>query len=450
MNNQATQHRSFSSIAWLMGLMLAPHSLALLGNLAGDNGLLLLVWLAAGAGIFTINGISYRNLLIHGSGPAVESESFRQAFGALPAIMIPLSGRIVTALMAATGLLVTSGFVFNEVFVYWFPNFAFAFILLAGLLVIQLLGRRTAEKFQILFTGTAFAGLSFLVLMGLFGSPASDLNNENFLPTARLHSILGVLFLFVGFEMFYVNSQDSGNISSRRFRYVAWGILGVGILFGLWVLVSLKYVQAQRLAETTIAHILAAREVFGQPGRVVIGIVSIAGTCSAVNAMFVAVSEMIRQMATRGLLPTAGSLFEKRPAASAIGLGIITALMMAVGMAGTEAIDIYLRAGLIFWLFNYGTIHLAVMVLKRQDSGPLAASDMPGGALLPAAGAVVMLGAVVLLVVTDPEAAVMLRFMVLSLGVFFVLAFGALRAERRLGGGLQDAGINPNAKSDGS
>lgn len=450
MNYARSRYRSFLSIAWLMGLMLAPHSLALLGNLAGENGLLLWVWLAVGAGIFIVNSTSYRKLAVYGIGPAIETESYRRAFGAMLAIVIPLSGRIITALMAATGLLVTSGFVFNEVFVYWFPNFAFAFLLLGSLLAIQLLGRRTAEKFQILFTGTAFVGLLLLTLIGLFGSPTTDPGNGEPLPAVTLRSVLSVLFLFVGFELLYLNRnrQDSSEASSGGFRDALIGILGISVLFGLWVFVSLNYVQAQRLADTTIAHTLVARGVFGQSGRVVIGIVAIAGTCSAVNALFMAASQMVRQMASRGLLPTAGGLLEKRSVGAAMGLGIVTALMMAGGMAGTEAIDIYLRAGLVFWMLNYVAIHLAVMVLKRQKSGRSSPSDQAGSTLLPVAGAAVMSVGACVLIVTDPEAALMLRFMALSLGVFFVFAFGALKLGQRSRGNTQNVRIETEPKTN--
>jgi hypothetical protein len=37
----------------------------------------------------------------------------------------------------ATGLLVSSGFAFNEIFVYWFPNFGFAYLFLAILCSLQ-------------------------------------------------------------------------------------------------------------------------------------------------------------------------------------------------------------------------------------------------------------------------------------------------------------------------
>jgi hypothetical protein len=39
---------------------------------------------------------------------------------------------------ASAGLVVSAGFVFNKVFVYWFPNFAFAFALPGLVAVIAL------------------------------------------------------------------------------------------------------------------------------------------------------------------------------------------------------------------------------------------------------------------------------------------------------------------------
>ncbi|NIN66172.1 MAG: hypothetical protein GTO63_16055, partial [Anaerolineae bacterium] len=72
-----------------------------------------------------------------------------------PAIAIPLCARVAFTICAATGILVVAGYVFNEVFVYWFPNLGFSFLLLGFLLVLNLLGRTISLVAQVIFIAVA-------------------------------------------------------------------------------------------------------------------------------------------------------------------------------------------------------------------------------------------------------------------------------------------------------
>jgi len=141
------------ALAWFAGLMLSPNTQALLGNLAGMLQGYLGVWLLLGACAYVLNLRSYRALIGRPGSHAELSVSHRNAWGDLPALLIPLSGRLVTTLAAATGLLVTAGIVFNEAFIYWFPNFAFAFILLG---VLFLTGDDSQEINRCKITGSPY------------------------------------------------------------------------------------------------------------------------------------------------------------------------------------------------------------------------------------------------------------------------------------------------------
>ena len=77
-------------------------------------------------------------------------------FGVLPLI-------VTVAIMIATSLVVTSGFVFNEVFVYWFPNFLFAFILLGIIFMINIFGEKLWGGFQIFSIASVFVGMIILI-----------------------------------------------------------------------------------------------------------------------------------------------------------------------------------------------------------------------------------------------------------------------------------------------
>lgn len=82
--------------------------------------------------------------------PPGRDRFMQKNLGNWAALLLPLSSRLSLTLVAATGLVATAGFVFNEVFVYWFPNFLFAYLLLGLILIVNLLGRVVWGRFQLL------------------------------------------------------------------------------------------------------------------------------------------------------------------------------------------------------------------------------------------------------------------------------------------------------------
>ncbi len=398
------------ALAWFTGLMLTPDTLALLGNLVGTHKGYLAVWLLLGACVYVLNVRSYHALLNRPGSQADISESYRTAWGDLPALLIPLSGRLVTTVIAAAGLLVTVGFVFNEVFIYWFPNFAFAFILLGVLMTIQLFGPSVAGIFQVGFSATAIAGVILLSIWGLVTTPADLAGKADVGAAFDFRAVFLTLWLWIGFDLLYDNIRPEARNPDRRYKTVLGGLVAVTLMFGLWGYVSLQHVEAGRLADSTIAHTLTARKILGQPGRIIIGLVAVAGTCAAVNALFTSISRMMRSYARQGLIPSPGGLFEKRPAVTVFFAGFVIAALMAGGVAGTEAIDTFLRAGLLLWMLNYAAVHLTVLKLST------------GAFWEPAAGAAMLLAGIAVLVFTDPDKRTLLAFLAFSVGFLFLLS----------------------------
>lgn len=414
------------ALAWFTGMMLTPNTLVLLGNLVGMHKGYLGVWLLLGACVYVLNVHSYR-ALFNRPGPQGDiSTSYRTAWGDLPALLIPLSGRIVTTVIAATGLLVTAGFVFNEVFIYWFPNFAFAFILLGALMTIQLFGRSVAGIFQVGFSTTAIAGLILLSIWGLAATPA-DLAEETGVRTAfDFRAVFLTLWLWIGFDLLYDNTRLEARDRGHQYKIILVGLVAVTLMFGLWGYVSLQHVEAGRLAESTIAHTLTARKILGQPGRIIIGLVAISGTCAAVNALFTSISRMMRSYARQGLIPSPGGLLEKRPAVTVFVAGFIIAALMAGGVAGTEAIDTFLRAGLLLWMLNYAVVHFTVLRLSTGAKS----SPSSGTFWKPASGAAILLAGIAVLMLTDPDRRTLLVFLTFSVGFLLLLSLIGQKVNR--------------------
>jgi amino acid transporter len=157
-----------ASLAAGLGIILSAQTLILLGNGVGQAGIWFLIFLIAGAALHLLGAFT---IFADISSPRGETRFLQKNLGKWAALLLPLSSRLSLTLVATTGLVVTAGFVFNEVFVYWFPNFLFAYLLLGLILIVNLLGRVAWGRFQIFVILVTLLGLIALIIAGLFLSP---------------------------------------------------------------------------------------------------------------------------------------------------------------------------------------------------------------------------------------------------------------------------------------
>ena len=117
-----------------------------------------------------------------------------------------------------------------------------------------------------------------------------------------------------------------------------------------------------KLASTSLPHLKTARYLLGDTGRWIMGGIIIFGTLGAVNGLFLACRVNAAEMAGHGLLPQ----WIKRQGVVPIFLALAIGLMMAKGMAGSDKLEIWIRAIFLVWLFSYGLISLSFLI--RQVS----------------------------------------------------------------------------------
>lgn len=367
-------------LALAVGLMLSPESLIILGNNMGVAGISFLVCIISAMVVHLFTALSYGALYTLYNGQGGEARVIRETLGAIPAIVLPLCSRVVFVICAATGILATAGYVFNEIFVSWFPNLGFSFCLLGFLLVLNLWGQRVSRMVQVMFVTVALSGLIFLSAVGLIGwgnlpQVAEAAGHPSFNITRVV--LLG-LILFIGFDLAGLAKGSEEKSPSHLMGSMIAGIVLVGFVFILWGLVSLQYVSPERLSDTTVPYSIAARAILGENGRMVMGVVLLAGTCSAVNALLIAVSRMIAGMANQGLLPSFLGLARERAPVALIILALGIAAMMALGMAGAPVLEIYTKAGILFWLLNYAAVHLSILIMRRRFRGQSTVFQIPG------------------------------------------------------------------------
>lgn len=311
-----------------------------------------------------------------------------------------LASRVSLVLLLPTGLLVSAGFAFNEIFLYWFPNFGFAFLLLAGITLLHLAGERFAVAAQPFLAGIGLVCLLLLCLAGLGGPASSRPISVDVGFTFTPEVATGALLLLLGTD--YIT--PGRNRDSRLPPLAALFFCLMVFLF--WSMISLQYVQGETLLASTIPHLLVAREILGEPGRILMGCVVISGSCAAVNAFFHLATRSLAGLAERNLLPGHPSGPLRRRRFVLLFALVITALLLG-GLAGHDIIESYIQATLLMWLLHFAMLCFAAGRILHERNIERAWHGVVLGVLLA--------GFTIYLAVADDQAEVVLRFAVLSL-----------------------------------
>ena len=406
----------WSLAAYALGLMVMPDNLALAGQFAGQLGIIAPMILAAGVLIYFNYVNSFNSLYVISSsagGQDIAGRTHVDIWMAYYALVV----RILAAIFLATGLTVSSGFVFNEVFVYWFPNFAFAFILLAGLVGLQLLRKTYREKAQLIFVGIIFVGMAVLIAVGLVTSLFQGAVQFNEHPPIRLSGILLPLLLLLGFDMAIFPDGDTYNPSQANTKSLKSAIAIFAGFMILWIMTALLFVDEQRLAGTSIAHMIVAREIGGQTGRLLMGLMVIAGTCAAVNALFESVNRAMRNLLQTQTLTRIRSW----PKITLLSVAAVAAFLMATGLAGEELLEILIRAILLMWLGLYGLITVQLIIQRQHLNDKVQRRTKNRSRFLLMFIAMVTFGAILMLTLTDTHTILIFTIMLVILGTVFAM-----------------------------
>ncbi|BBO72513.1 hypothetical protein DSCA_64430 [Desulfosarcina alkanivorans] len=349
-------------MSWLaasMALLVSPDHLRLWGNLAGHIGTGFWIVAAGAAALFALSVASYRRLEISAAGAGGYLAALKEHGGGT-AIALALTGRLALTIGLSTGILATSGFVFNETFVYWFPNFGFAFLYLAAVALVLCRGYGLAERIMTGLVAITLAGLMVLVLAGFLQTGQPPTPDDRPPSGFGAGTVFSGLLLFVGFDLgIHRREHLRGTGAATKMMLAALGMTVV--LLSMWGAVSLAHVPAPRLAETFIPYTLAARQIGGQAGRILMGIVLIAGTGCAVISLFSTSARMVTSLAHMDMLPRFCRGSARRNLWATLVLAFAVAAMMAAGAAGAPELEVFIRAAFVLWLLHIILVHLAAL-----------------------------------------------------------------------------------------
>lgn len=278
-----------------------------------------------------------------------------------------LAAQGATVIFIPTGMVVTAGFAFNETLLYWFPNFGFSAILLLLIFGLHMIGEKTVHRAQLLFTGSALAILFLIGLCGL-STPGGSGNLHAQLPFN--FSLSSVLSLFCGSLLLFLSASTMKAVELSIDSYFLIFAIGASLL-GLWQFAALRHVSTETLTASTISYILVARDSLGQPGRILIALAVIFGSCAALNFFMTRAKKCYAAFGTFCLrLPAS-----REPLVMRICVLLFSATIggcLATGLAGEDRLEMYIYGALLLWLLSFG-LQIAGAARQLRQSSPVAA-----------------------------------------------------------------------------
>ena len=347
--------KAIFSVGLVLAWLVTPESLVIVTRGSGMGGLMFIGALICGGLLALANTMVIHNPKLVSAGYDQDLLVLAGGFGRVVALVTLFSGRIPILLLAATGMLVSAGFVFNEIFVYWFPNFLFAFLLLALLTIFQLFAHKYVLGFQNALVLLAVSGLLLLGVLGVFAQPAASQSYSGVAGSFSLILIGMGCIPFLGF--------DFPRQAERRL--VMLSITGGMVLLVIWSLLAMKMVDPARLTESAVAHRSIARAVAGEQGGYLIGMVVICGVLAGCNALLHINRQIFSDLLKAGFLPSPFSRYMWLPI---VILAAMIGIMMFSGLAGDIMLETQIRAAVILWFGYLGLRSVAAAHLSEFSS----------------------------------------------------------------------------------
>jgi len=420
---------SILTFVFAIGIMISPDTLAMLGNFIGKMGNIGFFLIIFSGLIYLVLYSKYRQFPVFSSDKLYDIEVHRKKMGIILTIL-PFFVKMIAVIFLSTGLLVSSEFVFNEVFLYWFPNFGFAFILLCVLLGLQLLPARTALYAQIIFCTIAISGLIILIVSGIIQAdqfiPLKPAIEGNLTNDPGLKPFFLPLLFFIGFDMGINIWNESDQNASPNNTIIFLTIIFMGIIFILWGYVSLLYVPVEKLMDTSIPHIIAAKNILGAPGRFIMGIIIISGSLSAVNALFTNISKHGSMLLKIKMLP--GSV--KISKIIILFLSLVIAGAMVGGLAGAHELEIFIRAALILWLILYAVILITYTLSLKRPARRYQSTHL-FKKIISVISLLILGISILILILMDDKSILILKFLGVSLFICVMPAFLYMLKENK-------------------
>ncbi|MCT4533707.1 hypothetical protein [Halodesulfovibrio sp.] len=253
----------------------------------------------------------------------------------------------------ACSILGIAGYAFNEVFVYWFPNFLFSFIILACSFLTAILPASKAQKLQLASIILVLIGITVLSLAALWATPPNANSPDFFAPYGASPFSDGLLLmapLLLGYELYTPPSSSNG--TSRKSYALA---LGLTVVFlSIFAYASLCVSGSEKLADSTVPYMIGARKILGQTGRYIMGAIIILGSYAAFMSTLLFLKKPFDKfIVSSPSTKEANHRLSKKVIAAAIPTLTVSVLLLR-GYAGEPITESYIAGGFSLWFLFYG------------------------------------------------------------------------------------------------
>ena len=410
----------YISVALSLGIVMSPDTLVMLGNAVGAAGWMTLGFIVVGIIIHVATVDSFR--VLHAAA-GNHIKGFQRVLGRRFATILLICGKLPLAVCASTALVVSAGFVFNEVFVYWFPNFAFAIILLGLVTIVNFFGEKVKFFIQSAAVIGVVLGLFALIGASIFARPPA-ISSPPTGVSFDYRYLLMVITLLVGFDMGLYAGWKDGDSFSRQYRVLVAALILGGLILFSWGLAAMAVLAPAKLESSSISHMIVARKVLGETGRLIMGAVIICGVFAAVNSLMHATGTMVDKItsADENFRKTDHSAIEHR--VTILLISGSSAVLMAMGIAGDSIIETWIRSSLFLWLLYYIFVSIAAYMALRQAVPSIRGSRPKFSVLAKIVSAAGTAAAAMGLLLLEPEPANMLVFLAINITVVTLFIVG--------------------------
>ncbi len=233
--------------------------------------------------------------------------------------------------------------------------------LTATVVVINIIGVRSAARTIDFFTIAKLAPLALLIVLGLPRIDADTIAGQSVADPDWTQAILIMMFAFGGFESALLPAGEMQNPK----RDIAFALLvGLAIITAVYALVQVVVIGIVEQAASTRAPLAIALGVLlGPPGLVLASIAAMVSVYGWTTGATLAQPRVIHAMAERAELPRMLSYVHPRFRTPATAILMFAILGLALALAGSFATNATFAA--IVRLVYYGLCCAALVVLRR-------------------------------------------------------------------------------------
>lgn len=356
-----------------VGLVVSGTAMVALGNGYGVSGPAYSIVAFGALIVILCVALSYSEMAAMIPGAGMVGEYTLPALGKLPALFAVLAGYIVlVGTDGGTNMIVGGQSLEALTGVPWYIGVT---VILLFLVIVNLLGVEVFGKVQ---TVLAISMMGLLGILGLWGM--TGIGTEQPLAVQPPFSALSwkdqagtlglAIWLFIGMEFVAPLAEEvkhPGKTIPFAMLFGCFTIWLVDLFFGLGVT---KYIELDKLAQSTIPHVDGAAAMLGKAGLVIMSLVSILAAITTCDTYLVAVPRMLYGLSKEGLLPKIFSWLHPKTRTPwygiffVVGLILIVLIYAFVKKANIDFVTTMISVACGTWLMSYMITQIDVIVLR--------------------------------------------------------------------------------------